>query len=121
MSVYNCRVRQCDARSRMPAQIQSRREGSKSSKHVQLYNCIVIVCLRFEYEYPNCSSVCELVCAKLLYYKQYLYFRIVLLCQEHTEGINDAIIKAALPLSDSVQRVTALNNLLKTVSLQLFS
>ncbi|KAK7105095.1 DNA-directed RNA polymerase III subunit RPC6-like [Littorina saxatilis] len=46
--------------------------------------------------------------------------RIVLLCQEHTEGINDAIIKAALPLSDSVQRVTALNNLLKTGRITVF-
>ena len=39
------------------------------------------------------------------------------LCQENPEGINDEIIKQALPDSSSIQWVTALNALLKAVSL----
>ena len=47
-------------------------------------------------------------------------FRIVMLCQENPEGINDDIIKRALPDSSSIQWVTALNALLKAVSLLSF-
>lgn len=47
---------------------------------------------------------------------KYIFFRVLLMCQQNTSGISDAQLSSVLPDIDTAARVSSVNKLLKTVS-----